>query len=223
MMAIGGYKKAEKDGTYDRIERDYGYKDNEPLEDASGYRSVLFTNELTGDLKLAFAGTDDVPDIGTDIWQGIFGGTRQYELIESDVRNLEKEFGKITDFTGHSLGGGLASAAALVFKRPAVTFNAAGVHPATLEAYGTNADNANILIDAYRVQGEFLSTIQNAGSTWEIIGLITHDYGLAMLGHAGEIAPDGTGRAFWLKATSVDMMRRHMMSDVIAGMNKAIQ
>src|SRR5690606_27504360 len=41
-------------------------------------------------------------------------------------------------YTGHSLGGGLASVAALATGGPGVTFNAAGLSDQTLEARGFN-------------------------------------------------------------------------------------
>ena len=61
------------------------------------------------------------------------------------------------------MGGGLAAAASIVANRPAVTFNSAGVHPATLEGFGL--DDATIderlkSIVNYYVPGEWLSTLQ---------------------------------------------------------------
>jgi hypothetical protein len=60
--------------------------------------------------------------------------------------------------TGHSLGGGLAAAAALETNRPAVTFNAAGLNILT-ELFGGGLSYSN---DArnYSVQGELLTLLQ---------------------------------------------------------------
>jgi pimeloyl-ACP methyl ester carboxylesterase len=60
-------------------------------------------------------------------------------------------------FVGHSLGGGLATAAALHTNRAAMTFNAAGVNPLT-----TDISAAAGLITNYRVRGEALSTLQDS-------------------------------------------------------------
>jgi len=65
------------------------------------------------------------------------------------------------EFTGHSLAGGMASAAAAVTGYSATTFNAAGLHPLTAQRF---ADQNNIplydasqLVTTYQVKGEFLT------------------------------------------------------------------
>ena len=58
-------------------------------------------------------------------------------------------------FTGHSLGGGLASAAAASTGQEADIYNAAGLNPSTVP----NADTSQI--DHYYVRGELLNTLQN--------------------------------------------------------------
>ena len=114
--------------------------------------------------------------------------------------------GKQVTFVGHSLGGGLATAAAAVFQRPAVTFNAAGVHPWTVSEHGRGTlDNINQLVDAFRVQGEFLSTIQDS---WSVTGLLM---------------PNSQGTAYWLAANPAhSFATRHKMVDsVIPALNAA--
>jgi hypothetical protein len=65
------------------------------------------------------------------------------------------------ELAGHSLGGGLASAAAAVTGMPATTFNAAGLHPNTAARYaGRHAlpvYDVSERINAYYVQGELLN------------------------------------------------------------------
>lgn len=74
--------------------------------------------------------------------------------------------------TGHSLGGGLASAASVVTGRSAITFNAAGLHENTLRMYfeGDPAElaaslsrygNPNGLVTCYTVDWDFLSNFQD--------------------------------------------------------------
>src|SRR5699024_9753478 len=67
--------------------------------------------------------------------------------------------------TGHSLGGGLASTASVATDVPAVTFNAAGVHPNTVLAAAAlgheHADLDSGQIRNYHVRGEILTTVQN--------------------------------------------------------------
>ncbi len=61
---------------------------------------------------------------------------------------------------GHSLGGGLASAASIVSGFHAYTFNAAGLHPDTVG--GMNLANAASLIDAYKVDYDILTWVQES-------------------------------------------------------------
>jgi hypothetical protein len=66
--------------------------------------------------------------------------------------------GSAVEFAGHSLGGGMASAASRASGDPATTFNSAGLNPKTVAKYGgTPVDSA---INAYRVQGEILTRLQ---------------------------------------------------------------
>ncbi len=60
-----------------------------------------------------------------------------------------------TYIAGHSLGGGLASAASLMSGFHAYTFNAAGLHEETVA--GMNLGNAGVLIDAFQVDYDILS------------------------------------------------------------------
>jgi hypothetical protein len=77
-----------------------------------------------------------------------------------NANNLSKsELGAPLTFTGHSLGGGLASLAALVSGSDAITFNAAGLSDITLMRYGLGAASTK-RIDAMIVQGDPLHTLQ---------------------------------------------------------------
>ncbi|ELQ9310795.1 phospholipase [Serratia marcescens] len=64
------------------------------------------------------------------------------------------------DITGHSLGGGMASAASMASGKPAWTFNAAGLNPGTVEKYGATVMGTAKDIQAYRVDGELLTSLQ---------------------------------------------------------------
>lgn len=66
------------------------------------------------------------------------------------------------EIAGHSLGGGMGSAASAVSGVPATTFNAAGLHPATAQRFAKSTpgvqlyDTADTVV-AYQVQGEMLN------------------------------------------------------------------
>ena len=71
--------------------------------------------------------------------------------------------------TGHSLGGGLAAAAAIATGRPAVTFNAAGLNPETVISENGQFFSSSVI--NYSVEGELLTGIQNLTLAPEAYGL----------------------------------------------------
>jgi len=88
---------------------------------------------------------------------------------------------------------------AIVTNRPAVTFNAAGVNPATVAPYGKDLSSANLLINAYRVRGELLTTLQDGVFSF---------------------MPGSVGWPNWLPASSSNALSRHSMVEVLEGMRK---
>jgi pimeloyl-ACP methyl ester carboxylesterase len=118
-----------------------------------------------------------------DAVQGLFGGTAQYDYAIEDAKKIVSRFpGREITFVGHSLGGGLATAAAAATGMRALTFNAAGVHPRTVARFGASLKGIDNLVDAFRVNGEFLSTLQDS------------------LFLAGYLMPNGNGTRFNLPA-----------------------
>lgn len=83
-----------------------------------------------------------------------------YEHAMQFAEELVSQFDDNISFTGHSLGGGLASAAAIATNRPATTFNAAGLHPNTVKNHG-GLGSANRLITAHYIKGDILSFLQD--------------------------------------------------------------
>jgi hypothetical protein len=89
-------------------------------------------------------------------------------------QNLPRKSPKNLTTNGHSLGGGLASAASVVTGAPGITFNAAGLHtntlrqfigdPLALETALQRYNQANGLITALHVDFDFLTTLQVFGS-----------------------------------------------------------
>lgn len=115
------------------------------LEDPStGFRAAIYQNPQ-GQYVVAYAGTDpsEFPDIKADATQAFGLDTKQYNQAISLAKKAEVAFGDgNVVFTGHSLGGGLASAAALATDASAVTFNAAGLSNGTLRDLGFNPNAA---------------------------------------------------------------------------------
>ena len=126
----------------------------------TGYRGVLYQGTFNGKTEYiyAMAGTQDIVDAVEDIWQ-LIGLSEQY--VESYYyARLTRMYYEGVSFTGHSLGGGLASAAALsVENGKAVTFNAAGLSNATKKLLGIQSSTASI--SAYVVRGEAVDYYQS--------------------------------------------------------------
>ncbi len=79
------------------------------------------------------------------------------------------------DIAGHSLGGGLASATSIASGKAGWTFNAAGLSSGTVEKYGGSLLGSPDNIQAYRVNGEFLTKLQEVNPL-DDAGMIK-DYG----------------------------------------------
>jgi hypothetical protein len=108
-----------------------GYLLDSIYEDDTGLKAALFVN---GDDKvLAFAGTDLMSgaDWSTNGNQAYGHDTAQYN---SGIRYAASISGNLV-LTGHSMGGGIAAAAAIITGRDATTFNAADVHTNTLRGF----------------------------------------------------------------------------------------
>ena len=140
---------------------------NATFEDANtGFRAMLYQSKDAQEVVVVYRGvrrSNIIQDSQTCLSQGLgFGAAAYRQAIELALAVVEA-YGDKVFFTGHSMGGGLAAAASIVANRPAMTFNSAGVHPATLEGFGL--DDATIderlkSIVNYYVPGEWLSTLQ---------------------------------------------------------------
>ena len=128
--------------------------------DDTGYRAVLFQGEYNGNTEYIYAtaGSDDKGDWINNIDQ-LSGNSEQYRTSIGNANDLVGSGDyKGVSFTGHSLGGGLASANALATEGKAVTFNAAGLSNATKKANGLVGNTANIT--AVIVKGEIVDNLQ---------------------------------------------------------------
>jgi len=143
----------------------HGIDDN--LQRANGVSAGVYTDNK-GHYVVAFAGNDaNAPDdIGTIVAQ-IFGGdTTQYNNAIDLAHQVENAFGgDNVIYTGHSHGGGLASAAAVATNSTAVTFNAAGISDNTLSRLGLDPEAARASAEAgqirhYSVLDDFATLLQ---------------------------------------------------------------
>ena len=93
---------------------------------SSGFEASAYSYD--GKIVIAFAGTntDEWQDIWADIGIGLLGSLNA-QVIEAAkfYLDIKAQYGDNIVFTGHSLGGGLASLMAVFFNRPAATFDEA--------------------------------------------------------------------------------------------------
>jgi Hemolysin coregulated protein Hcp (TssD) len=140
------------------------------LDPKSGFKAALYESsfERPPKLVIAYAGTEDKMDIISDLRQGVGLKDAQYDRAMSLARTVIKNTDPIdVETTGHSLGGGLASAATVVTGTKGYTFNAAGLHTNTVKRPPYEVSRAAMheqgaLIDAYRSTSDPLNNAQKA-------------------------------------------------------------
>jgi len=200
----------------------------------SGMMAEVFVKDGPNGPKyvVAFRGTQSLNDWNNNLQQGLGYQSAEYE----DAAKLaEKLKGANVDlsFTGHSLGGGLASAAAVATGYSATTFNAAG-----LDATQSGPKTASTPhVEAYYVDGEPLSAIQDnrvatVPAALAVLGFVPY-VGEAAVGAVGgtllgrelggnKVMPQAYGARNQLPAakpagTGDYIINRHSMSWVLSG------
>jgi len=144
-------------------------------DEETGFQSDIFVDR-DGNMTLAFAGTNDINDVFIDISQTFFFADQYTKAIE-----IATELAKRTDelniklaFTGHSMGGGMAEAAALATGKQATSFNAAGlgfINRMTLMMfYQETYKNREVYIESLYVKGEIVSIFQDSTPFGSAVG-----------------------------------------------------
>lgn len=164
---------------------------------------------------LVFRGTrpDKMLDWGNNLAQGGGFDSSYYEKAVNLGRAIS-ESGSNVDIAGHSLGGGLASAAGLSSGQPTWTFNAAGLNNGTVEKYGAQRIGDGSAISAYRVNGEMLTKIQEVSLT-DLIEAQFDTAAFAVKAGISNMFPDAIGKSHALPGGVGDMLDKHGMSQVI--------
>lgn len=141
--------------------------DPDALTGPGGFAANVY-RDAQGHYVLAFQGTDptSLDDWGANVQQGVGLLSMQHAQAIGLAQAVAASVGSDNlVLTGHSLGGGLASTASVATGVPAVTFNAAGVHPNTVQ-FATDLGHGDGglttgQIRNYHVRGEVLTTLQN--------------------------------------------------------------
>jgi Lipase (class 3) len=210
----------------------------EPIDLKSGksaFTARVYVSGSGADTKyvVAFRGsTSDKGDWIANGKQALGNSTDHYDKAQTIGRQLARSGNTNVTITGHSLGGGLASATAIASGKNAVTFNAAGLSDATIRTatqIRTTAGVANAgKVDAYFVKGEALSKLQDGGD--RIVGAIV---GTLLGGPLGGIsgatkadAPEAYGKRIALDPVRPNGIKddgavaRHGMDWVISSLPK---
>jgi hypothetical protein len=123
-----------------KAELEGGWKLNgERQQMDNGLTYGIYYKESNGKTEyvLAFGGTHEPSDFGTDIKQAMGMPDSQYGM----AKELGEKFNCLYDgyektIVGHSLGGGLSQVASMATGIDAITFNSAAVHNNTKDALG---------------------------------------------------------------------------------------
>ncbi|PHM38239.1 alpha/beta hydrolase [Xenorhabdus innexi] len=140
--------------------------DPDILDDrTTGFQAGIYRNK--GLYIVSFTGSNEIKDFMASIRQGLGYNEKQYNQAVALAQVALKTLGKNVIFTGHSMGGGLASMAALTTGKPAVTFNSAGVSDWTLKRMGWSPGAGREiaeqgLIRNYIVEHDWLDNLQKA-------------------------------------------------------------
>ncbi|NUL35423.1 DUF2974 domain-containing protein [Kosakonia sacchari] len=164
---------------------------------------------------VVFRGTrpDKMADWGNNFAQGAGFNSSYYEKAVNIGRMIAENASKI-DIAGHSLGGGLASAAGMASGQQTWTFNAAGLNHDTVEKYGAQLMGDGSAISAYRVNGEMLTKIQEVSI--EDLADANFDTSLfALKAGASNMLPNAIGKPTELAGGTGSMLDKHGMVQVI--------
>lgn len=168
----------------------------------SQFRAEVFTDGQ-GNYVLAFRGTQEgAADWRTNFEQGTGLYTDEFDrLAPQAAAQFREAFGQFAAdadgnqvptnlaITGHSQGGGLATVASLMTDIPAVTFDASGIHPVTLERLGLDPSQARQDAEAGQIRRYSMheDALTQAQESWAATALLAPD----ALGHQIIVKPEG--------------------------------
>lgn len=142
----------------------------------SNFRADVFshTNPATGQktYSIGFKGTTMLSgeDWMSNLKQGAGAETAYYKRAMTIARLANDSQPGAVEFTGHSLGGGLASAASAVSGAPATTFNPAGLNAKTVAQYVDEDEMKAAPVTSYYVDGEVLHAVNDLPITPDTVG-----------------------------------------------------
>jgi hypothetical protein len=174
----------------------------------SNFRATVYRSQLDPGAKpiVAYRGTvmESLEDWKNNVRQGGALESAHYNAALRVGDKLASRLGPDGfETAGHSLGGGMASAVSAKLKVRGDIFNAAGVSEATLRRVGASRADGAALVNAYSVDGEILTALQNAGprtgpaDTFRdlpVAGGLVSTLGVLRDASGQRLAPDALGR-----------------------------
>lgn len=173
---------------------------------------------------VAFRGSSSGEDWRNNFIQAAGAGSESYAKALAIGERLARSDASVT-ICGHSLGGGLAAAAAVASGREADTFNAAGLSDRTIGAAkaissANGRGGGEVAVQAYNVRGEILTHLQDGGD--RVLGALLFGIPGAVLLDAPSaygarhLLPGAVpeGKSWFAEHSRVD---RHMIDWVLAG------
>jgi hypothetical protein len=167
-------------------------------KDSEFLAALYKSNDAPPKYCLAFKGTtlSSGADWENNILQGLGLESDYYKRAQILAGKVFDSTDGRLEVTGHSLGGGLASAAAAKVGVNGTTFNPAGLSQETLSAMKSKATKPRI--DAYQVEGEPLTWLEQKG-----------------------LGPDAVGNKHRLKPQpEAGLIAKHSMDNVMYGMGQ---
>lgn len=148
--------------------RDSGFRAEIYLPDPAilgpGYKPVIVPKGSAGEVmgsdgKLQATSAEDF--VANNFPQSVGLKTDYYDRAMRLATTMERA-GLDAEYSGHSLGGGMASAMSAVTGRPATTWNAAGLHPETVARFARENPGAQVYdtsktVVSYQIKGELLN------------------------------------------------------------------
>lgn len=163
---------------------------------------------LNGDLS----GIKNLSDWSNNGAQGLGFNSEYYKKAV----NIGKAIKGGAGISGHSLGGGMASAASMASGKPAWTFNAAGLNAGTVKKYGGSIIGSTDNIQAYRVKGELLTKLQEVDLWEDAKDLKFYPPAVMAKERLSLLAPDAVGVKHTLPGGTGSLLDKH-------GIDQAIQ
>ena len=180
----------------------------------TGLKSRLYRRDNYGGVEYAYAlaGTNpmSIVDWENNILQ-LGGESAQYIQSAKNavlIANMARAANAKLFFTGHSLGGGLASFCALATKQRAIVFNPAGVSEDTMARLREKPcqRDYDAFIEGFYATNDILNLFQDASQRTEGMRLVF---------------PPAIGRRYYVKSGCLSPIMSHTMSRMVECVNAA--